>query len=105
MPEQVSNWKSTEDSCSFTIQGMGDFGLKIIERVPEVRIVIVPDTGKPIPFTFDLICEMSPAGSENCEATIRINTEMPPMIAMMATRPLQNLVNVLAQKLQEHFGK
>jgi carbon monoxide dehydrogenase subunit G len=104
MPDQVSNWKSTQDNCSFTIQGMGEFGLKITEKVPPSKIVIVPDTGKPIPFTFHLICEMSDAGGGHTEAVIRILADMPPMIAMMAGRPLQNLVNVLAQKLQEHFA-
>jgi len=104
MPEQVTNWESTADNCSFTIQGMGDFGLKIAEKVKDSLIVIIPDAGKPIPFTFKLICELSPLPEDTTEALIRIDTEMPPMIAMMAGRPLQNLVNVLAQRLQEYYS-
>jgi len=104
MPEQVTNWKSTADSCSFTIQGMGDFGLKISEKFPDTRIIIVPDIGKPIPFTFNLICDIKPLTEASSEALITIESEMPPMIAMMASRPLQNLVNILAMKLQDHFA-
>ena len=33
MPEQVTNWKSTEDTCSFTISGMADLSMKIAEKV------------------------------------------------------------------------
>jgi hypothetical protein len=104
MPEQVTNWKATDESCSFTIQGMGDFGLKISERIADKLIVIIPDVGKPIPFTFKLICELSPLPEDKTDALIRIETEMPPMIAMMAGRPLQNLVNILAQRLQEYYA-
>ncbi|MFN8166643.1 MAG: hypothetical protein U0X76_10890 [Bacteroidia bacterium] len=32
MPEQVTNWESTEDECSFTISGMASLGMKIIEK-------------------------------------------------------------------------
>jgi hypothetical protein len=105
MPEQVTNWKSTEDTCSFTIQGIGDFGLKISEKVPESRIVILPDAGKKIPFIFQLICELVAVPEEKTDALIKVESEMPPMIGMMANRPLQNLVNVLAQKLQDYFAK
>jgi hypothetical protein len=106
MPEQqISNWKSTEDSCSFTIKGMGDFGLKISEKTPETRIVIVPDVAKPIPLTFNLICELEPLAENNTQALLKIEADMPPMIALMAGRPLQNLVNILATRLQEHYAK
>jgi len=27
MPEQIINWKSTEDTCSFTIKGMTDLSM------------------------------------------------------------------------------
>jgi hypothetical protein len=105
MPEQVTNWKSTDDTCSFTIQGMGEFGLKMVERIPSSRISIEPSMDKPLPITFMLICLLAEMPESKTEALIKIETEMPPMIAMMAGRPLQNLVNVLAQRLQEHFSK
>lgn len=106
MPQQqISNWKSTENECSFTIQGMGNFGLRISEKVPDTRIVMVPETEKKIPINFNLICEMAPAGELSTEAQIRIEADLPAMIAMMAGKPLQNLVNILAQRLQEHFAK
>ncbi len=106
MPQQqITNWKSTDDRCSFTVQGMGDFGLKIQEKIPETKIIIVPDTAKPIPITFNLICELGHLADEKTEAIIRMEAELPAMIALMAGKPLQNLVNILVLRLQEHFQK
>ena len=106
MPQQqITNWKSTEESCSFTVQGMGDFGLKIKEKIPETKIIIVPDTAKPIPVSFNLICELAHMTDETTEAMIRIEADLPVMIAMMAGKPLQNLVNILAERLQQYFKK
>lgn len=106
MPQQqISNWKSTEDTCSFTVQGMGDFGLKISEKIPETKIVMVPEAKKPLPITFNLICDLASLTESTTEAVIRIEADLPAMIALMAGRPLQNLVNILAQRLQEHFAR
>ena len=33
MPEQVTNWQSTEEDCSFTIAGMASLGMKIVEKI------------------------------------------------------------------------
>ena len=35
MPEQITNWKSDNNSCSFTIQGMADISLTFGEKVPK----------------------------------------------------------------------
>jgi carbon monoxide dehydrogenase subunit G len=102
--EQVTNWQSTEDSCSFTVQGMGELGLMISEKIPESKIVIVPDAGKPLPIKFNLVCEMKALAEKETEVLIRIDADLPPMIALMAGRPLQNLVNILAQRLQEYYA-
>ncbi len=32
MPEQITNWKSSNDSCSFTIQGMASISLTFAEK-------------------------------------------------------------------------
>jgi carbon monoxide dehydrogenase subunit G len=104
--EQITNWKSTTDKCSFTVQGMGEMGLMISEKVPESKIVIVPDKeGKPLPIKFNLICEMKPLTDKETEVQMRIEADLPAMIALMAGRPLQNLVNILAMRLQEYYEK
>jgi hypothetical protein len=105
MPEQVGNWKSTGDTCSFVISGMGSLALKMTERIPNSKLRIVPDTGTKIPFTFELVCLLNATSETETETEFIFEHEMPPMISMMASRPLQNMVDIFGQKLKEYFEK
>ncbi len=96
MPEQVINWKAGTDTCSFTIQGMTDLNLKIQERTPNSIVSLIPD-GK-APFSFSLSSHIRENG-EKSEVNILLDADLNPMLAMMAKRPLQNLVNIMADKL------
>ena len=99
MPEQVINWKSDEDSCSFTIKGMTDLSMKISEKTPSSKIVIVPN-GK-TPFGFNLIMQFQETKEHCTIAQIIFEADLNPMMQMLAKNPLQNFVNMLASKLKE----
>ncbi|HOY32394.1 MAG TPA: hypothetical protein PKW80_10980 [Bacteroidales bacterium] len=105
MPEQVLNWKSTEDTCSFDISGMGQLALKITEKVPYSKIRILPESGTKLPFTFELFCFLNKVNENETQAEFVFDHEMPMMISMMASRPLQNLVDIFGKKLKEFFEK
>jgi len=98
MPSQVTDWKSTEDSCSFTIQGMTSLGMRIKERQPFSRIIIIPE-GK-VPFNFELQCLFTDKENNQTEAQLIFDADMNPMLSMMATKPLTNFVNILVQQLK-----
>jgi len=100
MPEQVTDWKSTVDTCSFTIKGMASLSMRMTVRQPNDKIVMKSE-GK-TPFAFELISQFV-ATDDNCtEAQIVFDADLSPMIALMATRPLQNFVNILVHKLKEY---
>jgi hypothetical protein len=103
MPEQVINWKSTKDTCSFTIKGMTDLAMKISERIPDRKVVMIPD-GK-TPLVYSLHSTLNTITADKCEAQITFEAELNPMMSMLATKPLQNFVNVLASKLKEKFDR
>lgn len=98
MPEQVTNWKSTNESCSFTIQGMADLAMKMGERTEFSKVIYVSDGNKP--FAFDLNTDIIVNGNDS-ETQIILNADLNPMLKMMASRPLQNFVNLLVNKLKE----
>jgi len=102
MPDQVSEWHSDQDSCSFKVSGIGQLALKIKEKVPNQRITIFPEAETKIPFTFELVCLMNALGENQCETEFIMNHEMPMMISMMASRPLQNMVDIFGTKLKEY---
>jgi len=105
MPEQVANWKSTTEACSFSVSGIGTIGLKISEKSPFSKIVIIPDGANKLPITFNLICNLKKINESLTEAQMIIDAEIPMMLSMMVSKPLQNLVNILALKLKEYMEK
>jgi len=100
MPEQVINWQADAESCSFTIKGMTNLKLRIHERVPFSLISLKPEGKSPFTFTLDSTIRENNLGSE---VKILLNADLNPMLAMMAKRPLQNLVNIIAENLGRQF--
>jgi hypothetical protein len=103
MPEQVTNWKATEDTCSFSIQGMAELAMKITDKTPTTRIVYSSES--PSPFNFTLVINLGNISESECSSLIAFNADINPMMKMMLQRPLQNFVNILNQKLKETFEK
>lgn len=99
MPEQVTNWSSTEDECKFTIAGMATLGMKITEKNPNEYIkVIRNETG---PFDFTLDCYIKKVSETDSEVMLAFNADLNPMLKMMAVKPLTNFLNLLVKKLGE----
>jgi len=99
MPEQVINWKSTEDSCSFTIKGMTDLSMRISVKTPNSKIIITP--GDNPPFSFSLICQLQEEQKDETKAQILFDAELSMMMELLAKNPLQNFINLLVEKLKE----
>lgn len=99
MPSQISQWQSDSESCSFNIQNMATLAMRYQLREPHHHLKIVSE-GKS-PFPFDLQCFIQEYGSGWCKVKLQFNAQMNPMIKMMAARPLENFVNLLAVKLKE----
>lgn len=95
LPEQVINVKADEDNLSFTVQGMGSLALRVSQRITYSLIQLVP-VGK-TPFQFVLSIKIAGLGN-NCRVMYEIDAELNPLMSMMAKRPLQNLVNMMAEK-------
>ena len=100
MPEQVTDWKSTADTCSFTISGMASLSMRMALKQPNDKVVMASVGDKP--FSYELICHLAAISEESTEAQLTFDAELSPMIAMMATRPLQNFVNILVNKLKAY---
>jgi hypothetical protein len=99
MPEQVINWNSTEDSCSFDIKGMAHLSLKREEAIPGklIRIVSGPDT----PVGLEIRANLEKQDEHQTNAWMELTADLSPMLQLLASQPLQNLVNIMAEKLKE----
>ena len=100
MPEQVSDWKSDTDSCSFSVKGMGRVGMKYAKKEPPVLIEMVPYGKSPISFSLRIKLDKL---EEGAKASGEVDADLNPMLAMMAKRPLENLINEITSRLAERF--
>lgn len=101
MPEKVVDWKSTMTTCTFTIQGMATLNMKQGQNKSNEQVQMVAD-GKN-PFQYDLNTFISAQGEDASEIYLQLNADLNPMLAMMAKKPLENFVNILAEELSKQF--
>src|SRR5262245_50393898 len=97
MPEQVVDWQSTPDECSFTIKGMATLGMKMVEKNPPSFIKITSHGS--VPFAFFLLCNIG-EGAGGSKVQLAFDADLNPMLKMMASKPLTNFLNILVSKLQ-----
>jgi hypothetical protein len=96
MPEQIINWTVNGDECSFTIRNMADISLKYRERAENSFVKIVSVKA---PFDLVLTISFEPAGPEQVACRTTLEAHLNPMLAMLASRPLQHLVDTISRNL------
>lgn len=98
MPEKVSDWTSTEETCYFSISGIASLGMKIIEKQAPLKIKMV-DNGK-VPFKFDFIVDIQESG-ENSIVNLTFDAELNPMLKLVAVSPLKSFLEELLDHLEK----
>ncbi|ERJ59157.1 MULTISPECIES: SRPBCC family protein [Sphingobacterium] len=101
MPENIYNWTSTADEARFTIKNMAKLALRISLRTENKEIICVPS--EEAPFEIKLAWRLEEQGAET-RATFVIEAQLNMMMKMMASGPLQKLVDHQVQRLKETLG-
>jgi hypothetical protein len=98
MPPEITKWKSTPLSCSFTISGMADLTMQFDQCIENKLIRMKSFGNNP----FEYIMEIPLKSNESYSiARIIFHADLNPMFASIATTPLTNFVNILVEKLKE----
>jgi len=97
--DKVKNFESTGDTCRFTVEGIGQVGLKIIERVPHKLIKISSDEKT----SFDLFLWIQIKELEPGDSRMKITTEvfLNPMMAKVVKIPLKKFVDTLIDQAEK----
>jgi carbon monoxide dehydrogenase subunit G len=95
--DKVKNWQSDENSCSFTIDFVGETGVKIIEKEPFKVIKLQNIDDSKYNFTFWAQLKRIDDSATNIKLTME--TRMNPMIEMMAKKPLSDFLDSVVDKL------
>lgn len=102
MPDNIYNWSSTTDEANFTIKNMAKLALKVSERVENVEIICTP-VGE-TPFAIKLSWKIESIDVNQTKASFVIDAELNMMLKMVASGPLQKLVDHQVNKLKDILG-
>ena len=97
LPSEITDFQSTEDSCSFKMGGMPKITLVLEKKTPFSKIILQAENSQ-IPFSLE--CNISQNG-ENCKTVLEVNVELNMMMRMMLEKPLTNFLNAIAKSLSQ----
>jgi hypothetical protein len=97
LPEQAVNFESNDSSCSFDISGMAHISL-VKDFVDESKSVSMV-SGESSAVDLKLVFSARETESGGSAAVVTLEADLSPFIQMLASSPLQNLVNIMAEKL------
>lgn len=96
-PDKISDWRSDTNQCSFKIQNAAIIPLVKKEVHPHSKIDIVSGEKAPFPFTMSVQILNHEQG---CECQLHFDGEINAFLKMMVMKPLTNLFNYMAERLQ-----
>lgn len=99
MPDNIYNWSSTQDEARFTIQNMAKLALKVGQRDENREVVFV--LAEKAPFDVTLRWKLASTEEGKTTAALLIEADLNMMMKMLASGPLQKLVDHQVAKLAE----
>jgi hypothetical protein len=97
--DKVKNWQASSDSCSFTVDGIGDAGLRIIEKTPNNLIKVTSEGKTPIQFLFWI--QLKKVDDNNTAIRLVIEPDVNPIMMGMVKGPLQSFVDMLVDQIEK----
>ena len=97
--DKMSNWESTSESCSFKVMKAYTIAFEKNEVVPTDIIKLKNSEGSP--FDFSLNAELKSEAEGSTTVYFKIEADLNPMLKMMASRPLKNLINMMVYRIEK----
>ncbi|MCB8964408.1 MAG: polyketide cyclase [Bacteroidales bacterium] len=99
---KVDNWQADETSCSFSYQGMGPMGIKLMEKEEFTTLKFTGD--ERVPLQFYLWIQLKEAAPYDTRMKITIKAELNMMMKMLLGKKLAEGVNTLAEGVAKAFN-
>jgi carbon monoxide dehydrogenase subunit G len=97
--DKINDLKVDADSCSFNIDKIGNFGMRIIEREPVKTVKI--SSSEQVPFKFTMWIQLKDLSENETAVKVTLDADMNPMVAMVAKTPLTNFMEMLVTRLEQ----
>lgn len=98
LPDSLESFETGEDSFKFSLKGMPAIRLAFEEKTP-YEYIRLKATADNLPVF--LSCKIESIGLQEVNAQLFIDADINPMMAMMLKKPLQKLLDTLANKMDE----
>jgi carbon monoxide dehydrogenase subunit G len=97
--DKVKNWQATADECHFTVDMVGDTGLKIAEK-EEAKLIKITTIGDN-PYNFFFWIQLKEVAPYDTRIKLTLKLDLNPMLRMMAAKPIQNFLDSLIDQMEK----
>jgi carbon monoxide dehydrogenase subunit G len=97
--DKVKNWEATEDSCHFTIDGIGETGMRIIEKEPFRLIKIAGEEKGKMDFNFWI--QLRQVAENDTRIKLTIQVRIGPLYQAIVKKPLQTFLDALVEHVEK----
>jgi carbon monoxide dehydrogenase subunit G len=101
--DKLEGWEAEEDSCKFIVKGVGQTGLKILEKDPFNTVKITGD-GK-LPFEFFLWVQIKEIGPYDTKMKLTLKADLNVMLKMMLQKQLAEGIDTMAEQIAAAFNR
>lgn len=102
LTEKVKDLQFDADSCSFTVDGLGKIGFRIIEREPFKTIKFESEQS---PIMVNMWIQLKQVDENDTRMKLTLKADLPSMIKMMVDKKLKEGVNAIADALANALNK
>ena len=95
--DKIKNWTATPDSCHFTVDQIGDMGLRIADR--QLNSLVKYTADGETRFNFNLWVQMKEAAPYDSRIKVTLKADINVMIKTMFGSKLQQFVDSLAESI------
>ena len=96
---KIENVVTTEDTCTFLVKGLGEMGVRIVER-EEPKLIKLEGDGS-VPFNFEVWIQLLDNGPYDTRLRITVEADLNMMMKMLLKGKLEKGINQLAEGLSK----
>ncbi len=98
--DRISNWQAEQDSCSFSVDMLGDVRLEIIER-NEASLVKIKSDPSVSSYNFTLWIQFKEAGANVTRVKITMEPQLNQVMLAMVKSPLKKFIDSLVNEIEK----
>lgn len=101
--DKLEGWEADEESCRFNVNGIGQTGLRFIDKEPYKTVKITGD--KNIPFEFFIWVQLKEVGPNDTRMKLTLHADLNMMLKMMLQKQLAEGIDTMAEQIAAAFNK